>query len=313
MDLRTTIGPLTLQNPVMTASGTFGYGLEFEPYMDLNRLGALVVKGLSLKPRPGNPAPRIFETPSGMLNAIGLQNVGVDAFLREKLPQLRHVRVPIIANTLGNTVDEYVEVCGRLAGATGIAAIELNISCPNVKEGGIQFANDPAQARAVTAAVRAAIGAFPLIVKLSPNVTDIVAFARACRDAGADAVSLVNTFVGLAIDLEKMAPRLANVTGGLSGPAIKPLAQRMVHDVCRSVDIPVIGIGGIMTATDALEYLALGARAVQVGTANYIRPAVTLEIIDGIEDWCRRHGIEEIQTFIGQFLRRAQPETCKRC
>ena len=228
-------------------------------------------------------------------------------------PSSASLRVPIIANALGNTVDEYVEVCGRLAEAPGIAAIELNISCPNVKEGGIQFANDPGQTRAVTAAVRAAIGAFPLIVKLSPNVTDIVAFARACRDAGADAVSLVNTFVGLAIDLEKMAPRLANVTGGLSGPAIKPLAQRMVHDVCRSVDIPVIGIGGIMTATDALEYLALGARAVQVGTANYIRPAVTVEIIDGIEDWCRRHGVGEIQSFIGQFLRRAQPETCRRC
>jgi dihydroorotate dehydrogenase (NAD+) catalytic subunit len=313
MDLSTTVGPLLFRNPVMTASGTFGYGLEFEPYLDLNRLGALVVKGLSLKPRPGNPAPRIYETASGMLNAIGLQNVGVEAFIREKLPLLRHYRTPIIANALGNTIDDYVEVCGRLAAAPGVDGVELNISCPNVTEGGIHFANDPRQTYAVTAAVRAAIGRFPLIVKLSPNVTDIVAFARACQEAGADAVSLVNTFVGLAIDIERMAPRLANVTGGLSGPAIKPLAQRMVYDVCRNVDIPVIGIGGIMTATDALEYLALGARAIQVGTANYIRPAVTVEILDGMEDWCQRHGIEQIRSFIGQFLRRPQPEPCRRC
>lgn len=303
MDLTTLIGPLTLKNPVMTASGTFGYGLEFEPYFDLGRLGAIVIKGLSLAPRPGNPAPRIYETASGMLNAIGLQNVGVDAFIRDKLPLLRRFHTPVIANALGNTVDEYVRVCRRLAEADGVAAIELNISCPNVKEGGIQFAASPDQAARVTEAVRAALGGFPLIVKLSPNVTHIVPFARACREAGADAVSLVNTFVGLAIDVETLRPRLANITGGLSGPAIKPLAQRMVYEVSRAVDIPVIGIGGIMTGTDALEYMALGACAVQVGTANYIRPAATMDVLHGIEEFGRRHGLERIADFVGAFNR----------
>lgn len=304
MDLTTSIGPLRLKNPVMTASGTFGYGLEFAPYLDLAHLGAVVVKGLSLEPRPGNPSPRIYETPAGMLNAIGLQNVGIDAFLRDKLPPLRATGATIIANVLGGSIEEYVEAARRLAGADGLAALELNVSCPNVQAGGIHFATDPGQTGRVTEAVRRAVGDFPLIVKLSPNVTDIVAFARACRDAGADAVSAVNTFVGIAIDAETLRPRIANVTGGLSGPAIKPLAQRLVHDICRSVDIPVIGIGGIMTAADALEYLALGARAVQVGTANYIRPAITMEILEGMEAFCRRREIDRIEAYIGAFHRR---------
>jgi len=303
MDLSTQIGPLTLANPVMVASGTFGYGLEFEPYLDLGRLGAIVVKGLSLKPRPGNPNPRIWETAAGMLNAIGLQNVGIDAFLRDKLPLLRKFSTPIIANVLGNSVEEYVEASLKLSREEGLAGIELNISCPNVTAGGIHFATDPGQTARVTAAVRQAIGAFPLIVKLSPNVTDIVPFAAACQDAGADAVSLINTFVGLAIDVETLQPRLANVTGGLSGPAIKPLAQRMVWEVCRRLSIPVIGIGGIMTAVDALEYLALGARAVQVGTANYVNPAVTAEIIDGVTQYLERHRYPDAAAFRGAFLR----------
>jgi len=303
MDLSTQIGPLTLANPVMVASGTFGYGLEFEPYLDLGRLGAIVVKGLSLKPRPGNPNPRIWETAAGMLNAIGLQNVGIDAFLRDKLPLLRKFSTPIIANVLGNSVEEYVEASLKLSREEGLAGIELNISCPNVTAAGIHFATDPGQTARVTAAVRQAIGAFPLIVKLSPNVTDIVPFAAACQDAGADAVSLINTFVGLAIDVETLQPRLANVTGGLSGPAIKPLAQRMVWEVCRRLSIPVIGIGGIMTAVDALEYLALGARAVQVGTANYVNPAVTAEIIDGVTQYLERHRYPDAAAFRGAFLR----------
>lgn len=315
MDLTTQLGPLLLKNPVMPASGTFGYGLEFEPYMDLSRLGAIVVKGLSLEPRPGNPAPRIWETPSGMLNAIGLQNVGVHTFLEEKLPLLRPFGTPVIANVLGNTIDDYVAVSRLLAGAEGVSALELNISCPNVKEGGIHFANDPAQTGRVTETVRRAIGPFPLIVKLSPNVTDIVPFARACRDAGADAVSLVNTFVGFAMDLERMEPRIANITGGLSGPAIKPLAQRLVLEVTRNVDIPVIAIGGIMTGMDALEFIALGACAVQVGTANYVHPDATVSILDEMKEWCQAHGVSSIQEFRGAFLRkhsallrRPQPE-----
>ncbi|MBP7865295.1 MAG: dihydroorotate dehydrogenase [Acidobacteria bacterium] len=309
MDLRTRVGPLVLANPVMTASGTFGYGLEFEPYLDLSRLGAVVVKGLSLEPRPGNPSPRIWETAAGMLNAIGLQNVGVETFLRDKLPPLRRFNVPVIANALGNSVEEYAEVCGLLASADGIAAVELNISCPNVKAGGIHFAGDPAQTAKVTAAARKAMGSKPLIVKLSPNVTDIAPFARACKDEGADAVSLVNTFVGMAIDVETLRPRLANVIGGLSGPAIKPLAQRMVWEVCRKVDIPVIAIGGIMTGVDAAEYLALGARAVQVGTASYVRPDAAVQVLDELAAWGDAHGYVSTDALSGAFLRASEPRT----
>lgn len=306
MDLTTSIGPLQLKNPVMTASGTFGYGLEFEPYLDLRRLGAMVLKGLSLEPRLGNPSPRIWETASGMLNAIGLQNIGLEAFLREKLPPLRRTGAVVVANVLGNTIEDYVTVSRRLAAAEGIHGLELNISCPNVKAGGIHFATDPAQTARVTGAVRQAVGDFPLLVKLSPNVTDIVAFARACQEAGADGVSLVNTFVGLAIDVETLQPRIANITGGLSGPAIKPLAQRMVYDICRNLTIPVVGIGGIMTGADAVEYLALGACAVQVGTANYIRPDVTMDVLAGIEDYFHRHRTGSVREFTGEFLRRAK-------
>jgi len=304
MDLSVRVGSLQLKNPVMTASGTFGYGMEFDPYMDLNDLGAIVVKGLSLKPRRGNPPPRITETSSGMLNAIGLQNIGVEAFIREKLPFLKKFRTPVVANALGNTVEDYAEICRILSRTDGIAAVEVNVSCPNVKEGGIHFATEPAQTARVTQAVRNAIGDFPLIIKLSPNVTDIIPFARACQDSGADAVSLVNTFVGTAIDVETMQPRLFNVIGGLSGPAIKPLAQRLVMEVCRKVDIPVIGIGGIMNATDALEYLALGACAIQVGTASFIRPDTSVQVLKGIQVFCKTNGISRIQDFIGEFLRR---------
>ncbi|MBN2431455.1 MAG: dihydroorotate dehydrogenase [Acidobacteria bacterium] len=304
MDLSVQIGPLRLKNPVMTASGTFGYGLEFADYLDLNALGAIVVKGLSLQPRPGNAPPRIYETAAGMLNAIGLQNVGVEEFVTTKLPALRQYDTPIIANALGNTIEEYTEVCRVLAHTEGIAAVEINVSCPNVKEGGIHFATEPAQTGRVTEAVRRVMGDMPLIVKLSPNVTHIVPFARACRAAGADAVSLVNTFVGIAIDLDTMRPRLSNLTGGLSGPAIKPLAQRLVWEVCRDVDIPVIGIGGIMNATDALEYMALGAVAVQVGTANFIRPDAARQIVAGMADFCAARGITRLENFIGAFLRR---------
>jgi len=307
MDLSVQIGPLRLKNPVMTASGTFGYGLEFAEYLDLNALGAIVVKGLSLRPRPGNAPPRIYETAAGMLNAIGLQNVGIEEFLTRKLPELRRYHTPIIANALGNTIDEYTEVCRQLAAADGIAAVEINVSCPNVKEGGIHFATEPAQTGRVTEAVRRVMGDMPLIVKLSPNVTHIVPFARACQSAGADAVSLVNTFVGIAIDLDTMRPRLSNLTGGLSGPAIKPLAQRLVWEVCRNVDIPVIGIGGIMNATDALEYMALGAVAVQVGTANFVRPDAARQIVAGMTEFCAARGIARLENFVGAFLRRETP------
>lgn len=308
MNLETRIGPLTLQNPIMTASGTFGYGIEFSPYFDIRALGAIVVKGLSLQPRPGNPSPRIFETPAGMLNSIGLQNVGLESFLREKLPALRELGVPVIANVLGNTLDEYVELSRRLAQTEGVCAVEINISCPNVCAGGIQFAADPAATAEVTAVIRKAIGAFPMIVKLSPNVTSIVPFARACQEEGADAISLINTYVGIAIDVETMQPRMANIIGGLSGPAIKPLAQKLVYDVCRSVNIPVIGIGGISSGIDVVEYLALGARAVQVGTANFISPEASYRILHQFESWMASHGYPDLEPLIGAFHRQNRPE-----
>jgi dihydroorotate dehydrogenase (NAD+) catalytic subunit len=298
--LAVSIGRLELKNPVMTASGTFGYGEEFAPFVDLNRLGAVVVKGLSLERRAGNPPPRIMETPAGMLNAVGLQNIGVRAFIAEKLPFLRRYDVPVIANIFGETVDEYRRVAQILNGVAGIHGIEINVSCPNVKKGGIAFGACPEAAAEVTRKVRGETD-LPLIVKLTPNVTDIKEVAEAVEAGGADAVSLINTLTGMSVDIERRRPHLANVTGGLSGPAIRPIALRMVWQVARAVKIPVIGIGGIMTASDALEFLITGARAVEIGTANFIRPAATMEILDGIEEYLVRHRIGNIDELIGSL------------
>ena len=307
-DLAIAIGGLTLKNPVMTASGTFGYGEEYAPFVDLNRLGAVVVKGLSLEPRSGNPPPRIMETPSGMLNAVGLQNIGVRAFIADKLPSLRRYDTAVIANIFGETVDEYRRVAEILSAAEGIHAIEVNISCPNVKRGGISFGAAPDAAAEVTRMIRNETD-LPLIVKLTPNVTDITQIAMAAEAAGADALSLINTLTGMSVDIERRRPHLANVTGGLSGPAIRPIAIRMVWQVIRAVKIPVIGIGGIMTASDALEFLITGARAVEIGTANFIRPAATTEILDGIIDYLLRHKIGRIADLIGS-LDTDLPDSC---
>jgi len=299
-DMSVDIAGLKLRNPVMTASGTFGYGEEFKDYVDLEKIGAFVTKGLSLKPRAGNPTPRIVETPGGMLNAIGLQNVGIDAFVSKKVPFLRTVNTPAIANFFGYTPDEYAELASRLDKIPEVAALEVNISCPNVKQGGIVFGTDPGCASSVVAACRAVTGK-PLIVKLSPNVTDIVEMALACEGAGADALSVINTLTGMAIDLERRRPVLANVTGGLSGPAIKPIALRMVWQVAKAVKIPVIGIGGIMNATDALEFILAGATAVQVGTASFVNPGAAQEIAEGMERWLSERNIEDVKSLIGRL------------
>jgi len=297
-DMSVTIAGINLRNPVMTASGTFGYGQEFAEYVDLETIGAFITKGLSLRPRAGNPTPRIVETPGGMLNAIGLQNVGIEAFIAKKVPFLRNVQTPAIANFFGSTIDEYAELAGRLDQIPEIAGLEVNISCPNVKQGGIVFGTDPKCAADVVTACRKATSK-PLIVKLSPNVTDVVAMAKACADAGADALSLINTLTGLAIDLQKRKPVLANITGGLSGPAIKPVALRMVWQVARAVNLPLIGIGGIMNATDALEFMLAGATAIQVGTASFINPSAAQEIAVGMEAWMVANGVADIKTLIG--------------
>jgi len=283
------VAGIRLRNPVLTASGTFGYGLEFARFMDLERLGGVVVKGLSLKPREGNPAPRIAETPCGMLNAIGLQNVGVEAFIAEKLPELRRLDTRVIANIFGETVDEYAEVAGRLEGAEGVDGLEVNISCPNVKRGGIVFGTDPAEAAKVVRAVKKAAKRLPVITKLSPNVTDIGLMARAVEEAGSDAVSLINTITGMAVDIERRAPVLATGTGGLSGPAIRPVAVRMVWEAARAVKVPVIGMGGIVTGADAVEFMIAGASAVQVGTASFITPEAAVRVVEGIEAYLKRH------------------------
>ncbi len=294
------IGGLTLKNPVMTASGTFGYGREFSLLVDLNRLGAIIVKGLALAPVKGNPPPRIVETPCGMLNAIGLENVGIDAFEAEKMPFLRTLAIPVIANIYGTRIEEYAALAERLDVLEGVSGIEVNISCPNVKAGGVVFGVDPEAAAAVTAAVRRRTGK-TLIVKLSPNVADIVRIARSVEDAGADALSLINTITGMAIDVETRRPKLANVTGGLSGPAIRPIAVRMVWQVARAVRIPVIGIGGIVKAEDAVEFLIAGASAVQIGTANFRNPCAALEIAEGIGAFLARHGIPDVRDLIGSL------------
>ncbi len=292
-DISVKLGVLEFSNPVIAASGTFGYGLEFIPFLDLNRLGGLCTKGLSLKPRTGNPVPRVFETASGMLNAIGLENVGLEKFRDEKLPLLQKYETRIIANFFGETVREYAEMAEQLSKLERIDALEMNISCPNVEEGGLAFSSNPQIVEQVVQAVRPATPKF-LIVKLSPNVTDICEIAQAAEAAGADAVSLVNTYVGMALDIETGKPFLANGSGGLSGPAIKPIALNMVYQVARAVNIPVIGMGGIRTAEDALEFLIAGASAVQVGTANFFDPAATIKIIDGITRWCSRKGIQKL-------------------
>jgi dihydroorotate dehydrogenase (NAD+) catalytic subunit len=299
-NLAVEIAGIKLKNPVMPASGTFGYGEEYAPYLDLERLGAIVTKGLSLMPKAGNPTPRIAETTSGMLNAIGLQNVGVDGFIQSKLPFLRTVTTPVIVNFFGNNLEDYGEIAKRLADIPEVAGVELNISCPNVKQGGIVFGTDPKAAAEVVALVRRNIDK-PLIAKLTPNVTDITVIARAVEEAGADAISCINTLTGMAVDVRSRRARLANRTGGLSGPAIRPIAVRMVHQVVQAVKVPVIGIGGIMRAADALEFLIVGATAVQVGTANFVDPSAMTDIIDGIEQFCIEEGISDIKELIGSL------------
>jgi dihydroorotate dehydrogenase (NAD+) catalytic subunit len=297
-DMSVEIAGIKMRNPVMTASGTFGYGSEFADYMNLESIGAMISKGLSLKPKAGNPTPRIVETPGGMLNAIGLQNVGVDAFISKKLPYLKDVATPVIVNLYGNTLEEYGEVASRLDGQDGVAGIEVNISCPNVKQGGIVFGTDPNAAQEVVRLVRKNTSK-PVIVKLSPNVTDVVLMAKACADAGADALSLINTLTGIAIDLDRRRPVLANVTGGLSGPAIKPVALRMVWQVAKNVKLPIIGIGGIMNGRDALEFILAGATAIQVGTASFLDPSAAQRIAEEMEAYLTEKGIPSIASMIG--------------
>ena len=300
MSMQVDIGGIVLKNPVMTASGTFGYAREFENLMDLNCLGGIIVKGLSLEPSRGNPPPRIIETPAGMLNAIGLENVGVDAFIREKLPFLRTRAVPVFANIYGKTIEEYAELALRLDDVEGVAGLEINISCPNVKAGGIAFGSDSRTAHRVVRAVREKTR-LPVMVKLSPNVTDVVEIAKSVEAAGADSVSLINTITGMAIDVKTRRPVLANITGGLSGPAIKPVALRMVWQVAGQVDIPVIGVGGIMKTADAVEFLIAGARAVQVGTANFINPRAAQDIVEGLDAYLRKSNLKSIDDLIGSL------------
>jgi dihydroorotate dehydrogenase (NAD+) catalytic subunit len=299
-DLRVNLGPLALKNPVITASGTFGYGREFEGLFDLNRLGAIIVKGLSLKPREGNPPPRIVETPCGMLNAIGLANIGMEAFVRDKLPWLKGLETETIVNIYGHSVGEYGELAGALSGVDGISALEVNISCPNVDCGGMAFGTTPGMSARVTEEVRKRTDK-PVIVKLSPNVTDVRDIARAVEEAGAHAISLINTLTGMAIDVARRTPVLANVTGGLSGPAIKPVALHMVYQVVKTVRIPVIGLGGITDVGSALEFLIAGATAIQVGTANFVNPRAALDILEGIQDFCRKEGIHHLDGLIGSL------------
>lgn len=297
VDLRVDLGGIALRNPVLTASGTFGYGTELAPFLDLRRLGGFVAKSLTLEPRRGNLPHRIAETPAGMLNAIGLENVGVEAFLRDKLPALPE-GVAVIASVFETEIDRYAEVCKRLTGAPGVVGLEINASCPHVKSGGIEFGQDPAVLAELVRSTRRASG-LPLVVKLSPNVTDIAEMARVCRGEGADAVSLINTLQALDVDVETRRPVLRNVLGGLSGPAIRPVALRMVFQVARAVDIPICGIGGIQTAEDAVRFLLCGAAAVQVGTANYLNPLAAAEIVAGLEAYAERHGVRRIADLVG--------------
>src|SRR3954466_16295132 len=298
MDLSVRIGKLTLKNPLIAASGCFGYGVEYADVVDLSTLGAIVSKGLFLEEREGHPAPRIVETPAGMLNAIGLQGIGARRFVSEKLPELRARNATVIVNVCGTTIDEYVEVSRILSDADGVHAIELNISCPNIKEGGIQFGCSLGGTHDVVSAVRK-VTRLPLIPKLTPNVTDVASFARASEDAGADAVSLVNTFLAMVLDVETRRPKISNVVGGLSGPAIRPIAVRMVHECRQLVKIPIIGMGGIADARDALEFIIAEAAAVQVGTANFVDPLIWPKLLDGICGYMTRHRIERIADLVG--------------
>jgi dihydroorotate dehydrogenase (NAD+) catalytic subunit len=301
ISLSVNIAGINFKNPVMVASGTFGYGEEYVPYVDLNIIGAIVVKGLSITPREGNPPPRIVETSAGMLNSIGLQNIGIDSFINEKLPYLKKYNTKVIANFFGDSIDEYCEVVKRIDSVDGIHGLEMNISCPNKQEGWLEFGTNPDLTFRVVSAVRKHTK-LPLIVKLSPNVTDVTIIAKAAADAGADAISLINTLSGMAIDIKTRKPKLANIVGGLSGPSIKPVALRMVWQVAKSVKLPVIGIGGIMTYEDALEFMIAGASAVQVGTANFIDPNVSEKIIHGIESYCEQNGINDINEIVDSVI-----------
>src|SRR4051812_48645687 len=298
MDLAVNIGSLRLKNPLIAASGCFGYGVEYADIVDLSSLGAIVSKGLFLKEREGHPAPRIVETPAGMLNAIGLQGIGARRFIDEKMPELRDRGATVIVNVCGTTIDEYVEVSRMMSDTEGVAAIELNISCPNIKEGGIQFGCSLDGTFSVVSAVRK-VTHLPLIPKLTPNVTDVASFARASEDAGADAVSLVNTFLAMVIDVETRKPKISNGVGGLSGPAIRPIAVRMVHECRQTVKIPVIGMGGIADATDALEFIIAGANAGQIGTANFVDPFIWTKLLDGIRDYGQRHQVARVSDLVG--------------
>ena len=305
MDLSVRIGSLTLKNPLIAASGCFGYGVEYADVVDLSTLGAIVSKGLFLKEREGHPAPRIVETPAGMLNAIGLQGIGARRFVDEKLPELRARGATVIVNVCGTTLDEYVEVSRIMSDADGVAAIELNISCPNIKEGGIQFGCSLNGTFDVVSAVRK-VTQLPVIPKLTPNVTDVASFARAAEEAGADAVSLVNTFLAMVIDVETRRPKISNVVGGLSGPAIRPIAVRMVYECRQTVKIPILGMGGIASARDALEFIIAGAAAVQVGTANFVDPFIWQKLTDGIGDYMTRHQVAAVADLVGTVDTRAQ-------
>ncbi|MGN1172746.1 MAG: dihydroorotate dehydrogenase [Muribaculaceae bacterium] len=298
VNLQTNISKLSLKNPVLTASGTFGYGSEYADLIDLSRLGGIIVKGTTLEARQGNDYPRLAETPSGMLNAVGLQNKGVDYFISNIYPTIKDIDTEIIVNVSGASINDYVAVAERIAELDKIHAIEVNISCPNVKQGGMAFGTTCEGAAEVTRAIRKVYDK-TLIVKLSPNVTDIVSIAKAVEEEGADSVSLINTLLGMAIDVERQRPILSTITGGLSGPAVRPVAVRMVWQVAKAVKIPVIGLGGIMSGRDALEFILAGATAIQVGTANFINPRVTIEIIDYIEGYCARHGVTDIKDLIG--------------
>ena len=298
MNTKVNLAGVELKNPVMVASGTFGSGAEYSEFVDLNRLGAVVTKGVASVPWPGNPAPRIAETASGMLNAIGLQNPGIDLFSKRDLPFLEKYDTKVIVNVCGHSTEEYLDVVERLADEPRVDMLEINISCPNVKEGGIAFGQDPKAVEAITKAVKAKAKQ-PIIMKLSPNVTDITVMAKAAEAGGADCLSMINTLTGMKIDIERQTFAIANKTGGLSGPAVKPVAVRMVYQVANAVKIPIIGMGGICTAEDAMEFILAGATAVSIGTANFTNPYTTVEVIDGIEAYMRRHGVEDINELIG--------------
>jgi len=302
-NLEVEIDGIKLKNPVMTASGTFGYGEEFSPFIDLDKLGAMVLKGITLKPKMGNPPSRIIETPSGMLNSIGLQNVGVEMLIKEKLPYLKKFNTPVIINISGDTIEEYVELARRLGGVSeekGIAGLEVNISCPNVKKGGMVWGTDAKATYKIINNIRKTTS-LPLIIKLTPNVTDIKTIAQVAEEAGADALSLINTLLGMAVDIDSRKPKLANISGGLSGPAVKPVALWMVWQVFQTVNIPVIGIGGIIKVEDALEFIIAGARAIEIGTANFVNPKVTIEIIEGIEKYLIENNIKDVNELVGSM------------